>query len=99
MGFGMSARVLAGWVAITALLFMSAVNGGDPVWVVVWVLLSGPVYLVSLLLHPNRNCWSCRGGGQHRGVLFDYARRNCTSCAGTGTKPRWGRKVFFPSST
>ena len=99
MGMGMSLKILGIWAGVAAVLFLMAYNGGSSVWLVLWLLVSAPAYWASLYLHPNRNCWYCRGTGQNRGALFDYSRRPCVRCGGTGTKPRLGRRVFFTSST
>ena len=88
---GMSLKIFAPWLIVLAAI--GALFGA--VWVVVALMISAPVYIVSLILHPNRNCWFCRGTGQNWGFLFDYARRPCAACAGTGTQRRWGRKLFF----
>jgi hypothetical protein len=95
MGAGMSMKIFVPWLVGAVAIYAAF----GLVWLVVAVLLSAPIYYVSLLLHPNRNCWACRGKGQHGGFLFDYGRRNCASCGGTGTKPRWGRRVFFNTGT
>ena len=87
----MSLKIFVPW--LIGLAAIGALFG--VVWVVVALMISVPIYVASLVVHPNRNCWLCRGTGQHWGFLFGYARRPCTACAGTGTHVRWGRKVFF----
>lgn len=70
-----------------------AMHGATKFWVIVvavWVV----AYLLSLLLHPNRGCHTCKGGGRHRGSIFQYAERYCRSCNGSGQHPRWGTRVY-----
>lgn len=93
---GMSLRILALWAGMTAAIVVIGFNGGA--WasfiLMAWLVGSLYTYVFSVRVHPNRNCWSCRGSGQHGGLLFDYSRRPCARCKGTGTKPRWGRRVL-----
>jgi hypothetical protein len=52
------------------------------------------LYLISLRLHPWRNCRKCGGAGKHRGAMFSYAHRSCTRCGGNGRRARLGVRVF-----
>lgn len=53
-------------------------------------------YLISLLLHPHRNCRACNGTGAHRGTVFARGNRQCYSCGGQGRHRRWGTIVVSP---
>ena len=54
-------------------------------------------YLISLRRHPRgRRCFSCKGTGLHRGVVFRYATRPCTRCGGNGSRARIGLRVMKP---
>jgi len=57
------------------------------------IVVFGGGYYVSLLLHPNRNCPTCNGGGKHRGAIFTYSHRQCRRCGGKGRLPRLGTLI------
>jgi hypothetical protein len=50
------------------------------------------VYLVSLRLHPFRQCPACKGAGRHLGSTFSYAHRRCRRCGGGGRQLRHGMR-------
>ena len=52
------------------------------------------VYLVSILLHPYKNCGACNGKGRHTGAVFRGAHRPCHKCSGRGRKQRLGAIVI-----
>ena len=53
-------------------------------------------YLISLYLHPHRNCRACNGTGAHRGAVFAWGHRRCQACGGQGRHRRWGTMVVSP---
>lgn len=50
-------------------------------------------YLVSLYVHPNRDCVSCHGHKSH-GAEGSSNFRRCWTCKGRGHYPRWGVYLF-----
>jgi hypothetical protein len=64
---------------------------GDLILIALVVLVG---YLVSLRLHPWRNCRPCKGTGRHRGALYKYSQRSCTACGGNGRRGRLGVRVI-----
>ena len=50
-------------------------------------------YLVSLYVHPNRDCISCHGHKSH-GPEGSANFRFCLTCRGRGRYPRLGVRVF-----
>jgi hypothetical protein len=59
------------------------------------VVLAG--YLVSLQVHPHRNCRSCDGTGRHSGAVWGYANRACGTCGGSPRHRRWGAQYLHAS--
>lgn len=53
-------------------------------------------YLISLQVHPHRECRKCGGTGRHRGWLFGFAQRPCASCAGQSRHRRTGNVILSP---
>ncbi len=65
-------------------------------WFVVLALVAGGGYLISLRLHPFRQCSACCGllaPGRHHGALFGYAHRRCKRCGGTNRQERLGVRL------
>lgn len=92
---GMSLKYLAIWAVVTLLTIGVATGAnGSVVPLVLWVLISGAGYVVSLRLHPRRACWTCGGSGKHTGIVFDYANRACATCEGSGRRPRLGARIL-----
>jgi len=58
-------------------------------------VLTGFGYLFSLHVHPYTRCYSCKGIGRHRGVVYGYASRACASCGGNGRQLRLGVRLFL----
>jgi hypothetical protein len=50
-------------------------------------------YLVSLYVHPNRDCISC-GGHKTHGPEGSRNFRRCWTCGGHGDYPRLGVRLF-----
>lgn len=93
---GMSLKILGIWCVVAFVTFMLGVDEQDGDWMpfILWLLVSAPVYVASLYLHPRRACWSCEGTGKHTGFVFDYANRACTNCDGSGRRPRLGARLL-----
>jgi hypothetical protein len=66
-------------------------------WRVVAVVIMAVVYYLSLHLHPDRDCRTCRGTGRHRGWVFLWTRRQCRECAGQGRHRRLGNIILHPN--
>jgi hypothetical protein len=74
-------------VAVAAICAASGFAAGAAVCAVI------TVYLVSLVVHPNRVCASC-GGEKRHGFAGSRNSRHCMTCKGKGEYPRWGVYLF-----
>lgn len=83
---GQSLQALTWWTIVATLIVIAT----NPLIIVLYLLLSVLVYVISLYAHPMRSCWTCNGGGRHRGRLFNYATRPCDTCDGSGRRLRLG---------
>ena len=61
------------------------------------VVVALGAYLVSLQVHPHRDCRKCGGTGFHKGWLFGSAHRRCTACGGQSRHRRAGNVILSPS--
>ena len=69
-------------------------------WVILLSVLVLVGYLLSLRLHPFRNCPACRNrraAGRHHGSVYTYAHRPCRRCGGTNRQKRWGTRLGLGS--
>ncbi len=90
----MSIRYLAVLGVGTFLVW--AATEGDVLKVTAWVAIYLVGYWFSLIFHPRRACWWCRGAGRHIGAVFRYGHRPCTSCDGRGWEIRLGARLLTP---
>lgn len=51
-------------------------------------------YRISLAIHPEWSCRTCKGTGRHRGVVWTSATRPCGRCHGSGRVPRLGVRLL-----
>lgn len=70
-----------------------ASGGGTGILLLIVAAIAGG-YLISLRLHPLRQCGSCHGSGRHFGAVFTFAQRRCRTCGGSGRRERLGVRVF-----
>lgn len=54
-------------------------------------------YLISLRIHPHRDCRKCGGTGRHRGWLFGFSHRPCSECGGQSRHRRTGNVILSRS--
>ncbi len=94
MGMGMSIRNTL-IIAVGTFLAVS-ISRAEENWNLFGFWVGGVAisYALSCWLHPQRNCWRCKGKGSHRGLLWDYAVRACTKCNGRGKFLRLGSKLM-----
>jgi hypothetical protein len=59
--------------------------------IITCVIIGG--YLVSLVVHPNRQCASC-GGAKRHGFAGSLNSRHCWRCHGHGEYPRLGVRLL-----
>jgi hypothetical protein len=91
----MSLPIVGVIAGISGILYLyGASDEGSYGPLAVFLLVAAVAYVISLFVHPRRPCWKCRGGGKHRGIIWDYGDRRCENCGGSGKRPRWGTKFF-----
>jgi hypothetical protein len=88
----MSIPQLGGFLGISGILWLYGQAGGNYGPLLIWVPVAALAYVFSLRTHPDRPCWTCKGEGRHRGLIFDYAQRPCATCSGSGKHPRFGTR-------
>lgn len=54
------------------------------------VVVFGLIYAWSCWRHPFVRCETCKGGGKHRGMIWERAWRPCHVCNGSGRRRRIG---------
>lgn len=61
---------------------------------VLYLMITATAWYLSVRWHPTRPCWTCEGGGRHKGFIASYASRPCGTCGGSGRRPRFGTRIF-----
>lgn len=74
-----------------AVLGQAAAEGSSG-WLMIVILLGVLIlgYVVSVILHPNKLCPSCKGSPRSYGSIYTKSFRLCSRCGGSGRVRRFG---------